>query len=89
MADDEKRATVSVHSQINRPIMLHLHEVVADDGAGRAFLGRLRQTPGMMPDKIELRPGNNPGVDKEFFVKWLEQNPKFNLLPLISHEDEH
>ena len=79
---EEKRATVNVHSQVDRPIRLHLHQTVDDDGGGRAFLGR------ELGQDITVNPGHNPGIDKEFFAKWREQNKNFGLLSLLSCEDE-
>lgn len=82
MADEEKRKTVSVRSDLDRPISLHLHTTVADDGGGRPFQGRDLTTA------TTLNPGNNPGIDKEFFEKWQEQNKGSSLAPLFTATDE-
>ena len=87
MSEQKKRKTVNVRNDLGRPIMLHLHQTVADDGGGRPFEGRVLSDPnGLMPDAVQLRVGHNPGIDKEFFAKWAEQNP--GLAPLFISQDE-
>lgn len=78
---DEKRKMISVTSRLDRPITLHAHMKVEDDGAGRAFLGRERD------NKFELQPGANM-VDKEWFDDWRKQNPGFGMMDFITVEDE-
>ena len=82
VATEEKRKTVNIRSTLDRPISLHLHETVKDDGAGRAFLGR------DLTSVVTLKPGNNPGIDKEFFDKWTEQNKGSAMAPLFEATDE-
>lgn len=83
------RPTVRVTNATGRSLQLHLHQVVPDDGAGRAFLGRvLSASDQAMPDGIQLQAGVNHGVDREFFEEWRKQNNGLALLPLISHENE-
>ena len=79
---EEKRKTVNIRSDLDRPISLHLHETIKDDGAGRAFLGRDLTTA------TALNPGHNAGIDKEFFEKWQDQNKGSDLLPLFIVQDE-
>jgi hypothetical protein len=85
----EKRKTVHVRNVTGRPLMLHLHETIPDDGGGRSFQGRLLSStdPGI-PDAVSLRGGANPGIDKEFFDKWREQNKGTTLKDLLFAEDE-
>lgn len=66
-AEPRRRPTVHVTNSTGRSITLNLHQVVADDGAGRAFLGR-------MPDSVVVNGGGNAGVDKQFFDAWYKQN---------------
>jgi len=83
-ADQEKpkrRPTVHVNSGAGRPLKIQLHQVVPDDGAGRAFLGR-------MPEEVELRAGGNAGVDKEFMDRWLAQNEHMARQMNITAADE-
>ena len=79
---EEKRKTINVRSDLDRPLMLHLHQTIADDGAGRAFFGRAINEP------VTLQPGHNPGIDKEFFEKWKEQNKGLGMLSLFESKDE-
>jgi len=74
--------TVNVHNAIGRSISLHLHQTIADDGGGRPFKGRLTGEP------VVLKAGHNAGITKEFWEKWREQNKGFDLLPLLTAEDE-
>jgi hypothetical protein len=76
-----RRPTVHVTNGAARPLLLHLHQVVDDDGAGRAFLGRL-------PDAVELRAGGNAGIDKQFMEHWLAQNKHFAAQMNITAVDE-
>lgn len=80
--EEKKRSTVCVTSALDRPIQLHAHQVVPDDGGGRSFQGRV------LGSGVILQSGTNPGVDKEFFDRWCEQNKGSDLLPLLKVEDE-
>lgn len=82
MTEEKKRKTVHVRNVTGRSLMLHLHETIPDDGGGRPFLGR------SLPDAVSLRGGANPGIDKEFFDKWREQNKGTTLKDLLFAEDE-
>jgi len=79
---EEKRATVLIRSQVDRSIRLHLHQTVSDDGGGRAFQGRV------LDNELIIRPGPNPGIDKEYFEAWKEQNKGLELIALLLSEDE-
>lgn len=79
---EEKRKTVHIRNATGRALMLHLHETIPDDGGGRPFQGR------SLPDAVSLRAGANPGIDKEFFAKWSEQNKGSGLKDLLTAEDE-
>ena len=84
-----KRPTVCVTNGAGRSLRLHLHDTIKDDGAGRAFLGRMISVPDEeIPDSVVLQEGINHGVDREFFERWLTQNSGFAVLPLITHENE-
>lgn len=91
MSEEKKRKTVNIRNTLGRPIMLHLHQTIPDDGAGRAFQGRVltpSEDPDLMPQQIQLRAGGNAGIDKEFFEKWKEQNPGGTLLKYFTAQDE-
>lgn len=79
---EEKRKTVHVRNVTGRLLMLHLHETIPDDGGGRSFQGR------SLPNAVQLKSGANPGIDKEFFDKWREQNKGTTLKDLLFVEDE-
>jgi hypothetical protein len=76
---DEQRKTIAVTNTLGRPIALHPHMIVKDDGAGRASFGRL------LHEGVILQPGINT-VDEEFFQEWKKQNPGFGLLSHITTE---
>jgi hypothetical protein len=78
----QKAKAVNILNGLGRPIALHLHETIADDGAGRPFQGRLVKTP------VQLNAGHNAGVDNEFWSKWCEQNKGSDLLQFLTAEDE-
>ena len=84
-AQSPRTKTVNVKNATGRAMMLHLHETILDDGGGRAFQGRLLQSENGMPDHVELKPGHNAGIHKEFFEAWKKQNPMFAF---ITAEDE-
>jgi hypothetical protein len=91
MSEQKKRQTVNVHNTLGRPIMLHLHMTVADDGGGRPFQGRMltpAEDPDIMPQQVQLQAGGNAGIDKEFFEKWKAQNPGGTLLKYFTAQDE-
>src|SRR5580692_8450769 len=79
---EEKRPTVNVFNPVGRPLALHLHETIKDDGAGRPFLGRIIGNP------VTLMAGHNAGIDKEFWTKWCEQNRGMLLKMELTAEDE-
>lgn len=83
MPEEQKRATVHIRNTAGRALMLHLHETIPDDGGGRPFQGR------SLPDAVSLKAGANPGIDKEFFDKWREQNKGSGLKDLLTAEDEN
>jgi hypothetical protein len=87
----EKRKTVNIRNDLGRPIMLHLHQTVKDDGGGRPFQGRVltpAEDPDLLPQQVQLQAGGNAGIDKEFFEKWKEQNQGFSLLRYFTAQDE-
>jgi hypothetical protein len=91
MDNSEKRKTVNVNNALGRPIMLHLHQTISDDGGGRPFQGRMLtpgEDPDLLPVQVQLQSGHNAGIDKEFFDKWKEQNSGFSLLRYFTAEDE-
>ena len=65
-AKEEKRKTISVTCGAPTGISLRLYRKPISDGEP------------MMPDPehnpVQLSPGNNPGIDAEFFAAWLGQN---------------
>ena len=86
---EQKRKTVNVLNGAGRPLMLHLHQTIPDDGGGRPFQGRVLSSPSAdMPDAVSLRAGHNAGIDKEFFDAWLKQNTAFAEQINITAEDE-
>lgn len=78
----EKPKTVSVTSQLDRPIVIHQHELIKDDGANRSFQGR------RLDGAITINPGVNPGIDKAAFTNWQEQNSGSALHALFTVTDE-
>lgn len=91
MSEHHKRKTVNIQNTLGRPIMLHLHQTVKDDGGGRSFQGRVltpAEDPDRMPEQVQLQAGGNAGIDKQFFEKWKEQNQGFSLLRYFTAQDE-
>jgi len=81
-ADSEPK-TVSVTSQLDRPIVIHQHELIKDDGANRSFQGR------RLDGAITINPGVNPGIDKTAFTNWQQQNSGSALHALFTVADEN
>ena len=80
---DQKKTTVNIKNGTGRPLMLHLHQTIADDGGGRPFQGRLLDGGAMT-----VKSGTNAGIDKELWTKWQEQNKGSSLLEFLTAEDE-
>lgn len=83
MSDEqEKRPTVCVTCGIPNGLQIALHQV------HEGFVGQKTRVP--IGDIITLQGGDNPGIDREWFGMWLEENSQLSLVTggQISWRDE-
>jgi hypothetical protein len=78
---DNRRKTVNVECSVPNGIVMQLHNLPQVKSAGMEF---------MVGDRVTLKGGGNPGVDKEFFDFWMEENKNLSVVEagLITSTDE-
>jgi hypothetical protein len=69
---EKKRPTVNVTCSIPNGLRISLHQV------HEGLMGAKSQVP--IGDIVELKGGANPGIDKEWFDAWLEENKNLSVV---------
>jgi hypothetical protein len=69
---EKKRPTVNVTCSIPNGLRISLHQV------HKGLMGAESRVP--LGDIVELKAGANPGIDKEWFDAWLEENKNLSVV---------
>jgi hypothetical protein len=79
---DERRKTVNVACGVTGGVQMRLHQI------HEGFMGSKMSVP--IGDLVELKAGGNPGIDKQFFEAWLEENKNLSIVTagLVTATDE-
>lgn len=68
----DRRKTVNVTCSVQNGVQMRLHQV------HEGLMGSKMSVP--IGDLVVLKSGGNPGVDKEFFDAWLEENKTLSIV---------